>query len=309
MLSVHKIKVLKMLEERFGVLNKMVGSQSLFTLGNDAARIYIRYSKLHHDRGRAFFGLRELDLQRLEGHNAFICFLSDIGLPPVFIPYSDFEEIFHQAEPAKDGQYKVQIISQGNTLELYVSRQGRFNIEGYVGLDTLTRSLDAKRLRYAHNLSHSQVQTLLSSIGHLKNYEVYVPEHDLSQLDWTLTKRFVLRKTIPEGFRHISNILSEIDVIWITSGRNAIEALFEVEHSTPIYSGLLRFNDVLLTEPRVSRFTIVSNDTRRGVFSRQLFRPTFVRSGLAELTSFLEYGNVFDWYERLAKGGVRGQDA
>ena len=60
---------------------------------------------------------------------------------------------------------------------------------------------------------------------------------------------------------------------------------------------------MLLTEPKVSRFSIVSNDTRRAVFSRQVFRPTFTKSGLAERVSFLEYANVLDWYERLAKGG------
>jgi len=82
-----------------------------------------------------------------------------------------------------------------------------------------------------------------------------------------------------------------------------IEGLYEVEHSTPVYSGLLRFNDILLTDPRVSRFSIVPNDVRRDVFSRQLFRPTFKKSGLAELCSFLEYANVFAWHGRLLKGG------
>ena len=66
--------------------------------------------------------------------------------------------------------------------------------------------------------------------------------------------------------------------MWIASGKNAIEGLFEVEHSTPIYSGLLRFNDVLLTDPKVSRFSIISNDTRRAVFSRQVFRQNVLDS-------------------------------
>jgi len=118
-----------------------------------------------------------------------------------------------------------------------------------------------------------------------------------------MTKRFTLRGSIPSGFKEVGSILSEIDVIWIAGGRNKIEGLFEVEHTTSIYSGLLRFNDVLLTDPKVTRFSIVSNDSRRSIFSRQLFRPTFRRSGLAELTSFLEYANVFDWHARLIKGG------
>ncbi|MGC9261878.1 MAG: hypothetical protein ACP5I8_17615, partial [Phycisphaerae bacterium] len=83
---------------------------------------------------------------------------------------------------------------------------------------------------------------------------------------------------------------------------NAIEGLFEVEHSTSIYSGLLRFNDVLLTDPNTVRFYIVSDEKRRDCFSRQAYRPTFRQSGLSERTSFLEYANVFDWHQRLLKG-------
>jgi len=275
--NVHKANLLKTLRARFGDLHKLGGSESLFALGEDAARIYIRYSKIH-PRGRTFFGLRETDLHQLEGQNAFLCFLLDDGSPPLFVPYADFEEVFRGAEAAEDGQYKVQLFTQGDALELYIARRGRFNAEGYVGLEALAHSLDTKRLRQAGDLSHSQVQTLLAGIGHIKGFDVCVPESDVGKLDWSRTARFVLRGDIPAGFDHIKGILSEIDVMWIASGKNAIEGLFEVEHSTPIYSGLLRFNDVLLTDPKVSRFSIISNDTRRAVFSRQVFRQNVLDS-------------------------------
>lgn len=200
----------------------------------------------------------------------------------------------------------MQLHRQRQALELYVARQGRFNIEGYVGFDAIATSVDAKRLREARNLSHSQVQTLLAGIGNLKGYEVCVPSNDAGKFDWSLTTHFPLRHTVPGGFEEVSHILSEIDVIWVAAGRNDIEGLFEVEHTTSVYSGLLRFNDILLTDPKVSRFSIVSNETRRAVFARQLYRPTFRKSGLAELTSFLEYANVFDWYERLSKAHAPG---
>jgi len=301
MSSVHKTQLLNELRERFGDLRKLPGSQSLFTLGADAARIYFRYSKIH-EGGRTFFGLRDVDLRQLEGRNGFICFLLDDGSPPVFVPYADFEEIFHNAQAARDGQYKVQLIAREAVLELYIARQGRFNIEAYVGFDALERRLEASRLRGPHDLSHLQVQTLLAGIGHIKRYDVYIPEYDAGRLDWSLTKRFALRESIPTGFHEVRDILSEIDVVWVAAGRNAIQGLFEVEHSTAIYSGLLRFNDVLLADPRVSRFSIVSNDSRRAVFARQLSRPTFRKSGLAELASFLEYANVLEWHTRLTKG-------
>ncbi len=299
--NLHKANLLESLRARFGELHKLSGSESLFTVGDDAAWVYVRYSRVHPG-GRTFFGLREADLRQLEGHNAFLCFLLDDGSAPVFVPYADFEEVFRGAQPAKDGQYKVQLFSQGDARELYVARQGRFNVEGYVGLETLARSLDSTRLRRAIDLSHAQVQTLLAGIGHIKGYDVCVPENDVGKLDWSLTTTFGLRGSIPAGFDRVGGALSEIDVVWIATGRDAIEGLFEVEHSTPIYSGLLRFNDVLLSDPTVSRFSIVSNDSRRAVFSRQAFRPTFQRSGLSERVSFLEYANVLDWHARLSKG-------
>ena len=299
--NIHRARALETLRQRFGEVRKVKGSESLYVVGNEAARIYFRYSKVHA-RGRTFFGLREADLRQLGGHNAFLCFLLDDGSPPLFIPYADFEEVFHNAQPAKDGQYKAQLVTGQNSRELYVARQGRFNVEGYVGFETLERSVDAERLREASALTHGQIQTLLAGIGHVKGYDVWIPESDVAGLDWKLTKRFPLRNEVPAGFGQVSSILREIDVVWVANGQNAIEGLYEVEHSTPIYSGLLRFNDVLLTEPKLSCFSIVSNDTRRELFSRQLFRPTFRRSGLAELCSFLEYANVVDWHKRLLEG-------
>lgn len=302
--NLHKLGTLEALRERFGELHKISGSESLFMVGQDAARIYIRYSKVHPG-GRTFFGLREIDLRQLEGHNSFLCFLLDDGSAPLFVPYGDFEEVFRGAQAASDGQFKVQLVCRNNGQELYIARQGRFNVEGYVGLEPIARSFDKNLLRQAQNLTHTQVQTLLAGIGNLKNYAVYIPERDAGGLDWTLTKPFTLRGTIPSGFEQVRGILSEIDVVWIARGGETIEGLFEVEHSTTVYSGLLRFNDVLLTDPKVSRFSIVSNETRRALFSRQLFRPTFRKSGLAELTSFLEYSNVLDWHMRMAEGIYR----
>ena len=302
--NLYKIGILEALRNRFGKIHKLSGSESLFTIGENAARIYIRYSRVHSG-GSGFFGLREVDLRQLEGHNAFLCFLLDDGSAPLFVPYGDFEEVFENAQTASDGQYKVQLLSRNDGLELYVARQGRFNVEGYVGLEPIARSLNTGLLRKAHNLTHSQVQTLLAGIGYCKKYGVYVPERDVGGLDWTLTDRFPLRGSVPSGFERVKGILSEIDVIWVARGGEKIEGLFEVEHSTSVYSGLLRFNDVLLTDPNLSRFSIVSNEARRSLFLRQLLRPTFKKSGLADLTSFLEYSNVLDWHMRVAKGSTQ----
>jgi hypothetical protein len=301
--NADKERILQELRRRFGQVEKMPRSDSLFLIGDGAARVYFRYSKLH-PRNRAFFGLRKVDLQYLEGQNSYICFAVRNGHAPVFVPYAAFEEVFHRAKTAADGQYKVMLLTEANGQELYVARQGRFNVEGYVGFEPLATGVEAERLRPIREYSHDQIQTLLAAIGNAKGYDVWVPDNNVTCLDWSLTPHFQVSKRLPDRFRDIRNILCEIDVVWLERGGNQIEGLYEVEHSTPIYSGLLRFNDVLLTESRIQRFSIVSNDSRREIFSQQLFRPTFKRSGLAELCSFLEYANVYSWHERITKEGA-----
>ncbi|MGA9564098.1 MAG: hypothetical protein WBS19_01115 [Candidatus Korobacteraceae bacterium] len=268
-----------------------------------SVRIYFRYSKIHPG-GRTFFGLRRADLRQLEGFRSFICFITDDGSTPLFLPYSDFEEVFHDAAVAEDGQYKVQLLNGNGGVELYVARQGRFNVEGYRGMDVVEASVQAATAP-TPTLSHSQVQTLLGGIGHIKGYDIWIPTYDSPKLDWTLTPEFRLRQAPPSVSPKVVSIASEIDVIWVGKGTDSIEALFEVEHSTTIYSGLLRFNDLFLTDPKLNRFSIVSNESRRSCFSRQAFRPTFQRSGLSELASFLEYANVYQWHRRLSESGEK----
>ena len=254
-----------------------------------------------HDGNKFFFGLRDVDLRKLEGHNSFICLISDTETPPVFVPFADFEEVFRNSQAALDGQHKVQLQRRRQDLELYIARQGRFNIEAYLGLRVLEKSIEGLRLPLPPVLGHSDVQTLLAGIGKLKGYDVWIPASDCGRLVWSLTPRFSPLAFAPSGYETVSHILSEVDVVWVKPGGSAIEGLFEVEHSTSIYSGLLRFNDLLLTNPKLSHFSIVSDDSRRSLFARQLNRPTFQKSGLSELTSFLDYRNVFEWHTRLSK--------
>lgn len=296
--NLFKKTILDELTQRFGTLKKMPESKSLFVVGDDAARIYLRYSKVHGG-SRTFFGLREADLRQLEGRNSWVCFFTDDNSLPLFLKFADFEEVFQNAQVAGDGQYKVQILSNEGTRELYIPRIGRFNMDGYAGIDTIADLMNPDRLRHLPQLSHCQVQTLLAAIGNRKGFDVFVPRSDQCTLDWELTDRFEIRDRIPDYVRNVERIISEIDVIWIDRGKNTVQGLFEVEHTTSVYSGLLRFNDVLLTAPDVSRFYVVSNESRRDLFVRQVQRPTFVQSGLSELTSFLEYSNVYDWHNRV----------
>lgn len=292
----HKERLLNAIEERLGVVKRLSGSQSLLEL-QSGARLYLRYSKIH-GKGVAFYGLRQVDLNALDGHRSYLCLFTDTEAP-LFIPYGDFESVIRQSPVAADGQYKMQVAFGPSTRELYLPRVGHFNVDAFGGLDALPAMNDQGPGTVATNLSHWQVQTLIGGVGALKGYGVYVPPNNAALLDWNLVSRFPIIGTLPPYIEQRTRFASEIDVLWLDYTHEAIAAAFEVEHSTPIYSGLLRFNDVLLTCPGVSRLFVVSNESRRELFVRQLQRPTFQRSGLSEIASFLDYSNVFEWHRRL----------
>lgn len=302
MKNLTKSAFLQETSRRLGKLSKLPGSLSLFRIAESDTWLYIRYSRVH-DGDKTWYGLRNIDLQELEGHPSFICFLWDGQKEPLLIPFAEYEEIFHSTTPAEDGQYKAQVLLQEDGIELYIARAGRFNVEGYIGwnqLDTLASSSSARTIP---DLSHSQIQTLLGSIGIAKDLDIWIPPVDRTRLDWNLTKHFDTRETLPYGFERVENSLQEVDVVWLQRGSNDIRALFEVEHSTPIYSGLLRFNDIHLVSPNLhSRFSIVANNTRRSLFAKQINRPTFQMSGLSDLCTFLEYTDVYNWHTRISAG-------
>jgi hypothetical protein len=261
-----KLAFLENLRKRFGPPRKLENSESLLEIADGRARLYFRYSK-RHPQNRTFFGLRKIDLQLLEGHNSLLCFAWEDQLEPMFVPFEEFEEIFATLTPANDGQYKVQVYEQDGGTELYIANAGIFNVDSYLGwsyLEYRTGVID----EVFPELSHQQVQTLLGGIGNAKGFDVWIPSNDRGRLDWNLTTRFELTNSLPPSLKSIREIAEEIDVIWLRRGADLPAAFYEVEHSTPVYSALLRFNDVHLMSPSfTTRFGIVSNDERRALSS------------------------------------------
>jgi len=236
--------------------------------------------------------------------NLFLNFLpgrSIFSISNTFRPFS-------ATVPATDGQYKVQVYEQQESTELYIANVGRFSVEDYIGWDYIDH-LSSQGKNPAPNLSHSQVQTLLGKIGENKGFDIWIPRSDRSRLDWNLVPAFSCTPSLPPALDPVVEVAEQIDVMWIDRGKNRLAALFEVEHSTPIYSGLLRLNDVLLSTPQMNpKIGIASNDERKENFVRQLNRPTFKVSGLTNACTFFEYENIFNWHNRIARK-IRGDYA
>lgn len=69
-------------------------------------------------------------------------------------------------------------------------------------------------------------------------------------------------------------IVRLIDVLWLKS-TNQVVAAFEIEHSTSIYSGLLRMADLMVLSPNISfPLYIVAPEERMAKVRQQLGRPS-----------------------------------
>lgn len=83
-------------------------------------------------------------------------------------------------------------------------------------------------------------------------------------------------------------------MLWL-KGR-AIRRAFEVEHTTSIYSGILRMADLLALQPNMDiRLHIVAPSERREKVFQELIRPVFSfldKGPLSESCTFLSYDSV-----------------
>jgi len=144
------------IENEFGRLNRIGKSNSLFVV-RDKARLYVRYSKLHH-HGSTFFGLRQEDLALLEGFPSFIAFLWDCQKAPLLVPFDQFASVFRSVDPASDGQYKVHIYSNEEGTDLHIVRAGRFGVDSYFGLGELRTAVSGEEgYSLPTEFSHHQI--------------------------------------------------------------------------------------------------------------------------------------------------------
>lgn len=90
------------------------------------------------------------------------------------------------------------------------------------------------------------------------------------------------------------NSLLQISVIWLR-GRSMARP-FEVEHTTSIYSGILRMADLLALQPNMNiKLHIVAPDGRRDKVFQEIRHPvlSLLEAGpLSERCTFLSYDGV-----------------
>jgi hypothetical protein len=131
-------------------------------------------------------------------------------------------------------------------------------------------------------------------LGAVLGFNVWVPPGDRAKIIELLDANYrsKLVSTLPLNFNIATlKTIENIDVIW--PQRHAIAHAFEVEHTTAIYSGLLRMADLLTMQPTTNfSLHIVTPIERRDQVRREIIRPVFsyLEGGkMADRCSFLSY--------------------
>ncbi len=151
--------------------------------------------------------------------------------------------------------------------------------------------------------THEEIQWLLLYIGEQMGLDLWVARNDQSRSfqgkDFQSFKR--LRTTLPVQFDNATNRTIElIDVLWLQG--NSIIAAFEIEHTTAIYSGLLRMADLITMQPNIKiPLFIVSPDERRDRVEREINRPVFkyaLKQSLPEICQYISYTALKQYVEQ-----------
>ena len=119
---------------------------------------------------------------------------------------------------------------------------------------------------------------------------VWAPRGDQGRISSQFNFRD-FEETFAAGLDTQTKYVENIDVVWKEEFR--IDAAFEIENSTSIYSGLLRFADLTMVAPNSPYpMFIVAPTERRNRVREQLARPTFRYLHLADKVHYLPYEKV-----------------
>lgn len=140
-----------------------------------------------------------------------------------------------------------------------------------------------------------QIQALLAEIGSKMGMQVWIPKADRGRVVEEATGTLALIDRLPLNYDETTlKTIEQIDVLWLR-GRS-IQRAFEVEHTTAVYSGILRMADLLALQPNMDiRLHIVAPVSRRAKVFQELRRPVFAlleRGPLSDLCTYLSYDSV-----------------
>jgi hypothetical protein len=141
-----------------------------------------------------------------------------------------------------------------------------------------------------------KIQALLGSIGAKMGLRIWIPRSDRNAvMAESRNDSYPILDVLPLNYDDTTlKTIEQIDVLWLR-GRAIVRA-FEVEHTTSIYSGILRMADLLALQPNMDiKLHIVTPYERRDKVFQEIRRPVFSlleKGPLSESCTFISYDSL-----------------
>jgi len=154
--------------------------------------------------------------------------------------------------------------------------------------------------------THTEIQGWLRDLGKALGYDIWIASNDKNRLYLGARLSEGCLDSLPNPIRSNDAVdtVSLIDVLWVSKESGKIVAAFEVEHSTSIYSGIVRMLDLALGVPEHAdaAFFLVAPDVREQDVRTQFARPAFSR--VSELdVRYLGYSQLKQHKEAISRFG------
>ncbi len=154
--------------------------------------------------------------------------------------------------------------------------------------------------------THTEVQAWLRDLGVALGYEVWVAANDAGRIwEGSPLSRGCMRE-FPAELQDLPGCeaVRLIDVLWFDPLHRRVAAAFEVEHSTSIYSGIVRMMDLSAGGfgQAANSLFLVAPDKREDEVRAQLERPAF-RKDPAFSVRFLPYSALERHRTEMARFG------
>jgi hypothetical protein len=141
-----------------------------------------------------------------------------------------------------------------------------------------------------------RVQALIAQMGARMGLSIWIPRSDRGGVlkEWKDAGQNLLER-LPLNYDDATlRTIEQIDVLWLR-GRSIVRA-FEVEHTTSVYSGILRMADLLALQPNMDiKLHIVAPNAKREKVFQEIRRPVFSlldRGPLAESCTYVSYDSL-----------------
>lgn len=155
-------------------------------------------------------------------------------------------------------------------------------------------------------LSHTQVQGWLRDLGKALGFSVWIASNDQRRELGTGRLGDGCLEALPDALQNGpgGDAIRLIDVLWLDATSQQVRAAFEVEHTTSIYSGIVRLLDLALGAGAGAAhgLYLVAPDAREADVRAQLARPAFQRIGDLAVR-FISYGALGEHRENMARFG------